>query len=411
MANTTPKLETRKDKNTGELIVKNVPILIDVTFDGMRTWVSTGERIDASKWDAKNHRVKPSVTGSMEINMLIQTKCDEIQKIYREAKIANLQPTASYIKNILNADKIINKKSLFALYDEFIDGYKLKASVATVKKLSKNRKHLWEFSQKAKISIDFDVIDNAFFNKYVEYFQVKKQHINSTISKNIKILKWFLDWATKLGYNKNLNYKSFQIRTQEAEIIILTPDELTNLYNLEIKQDYLRQVRDVFCFCCFTSLRYSDVKNLKRTDIIGGFINITSVKTKSRINIPIIPESLVILNRYKNILGTRALPVISNQKMNDYLKDIGKEAGLDRPISKVRYRGSERIEKVFPLYDLISTHMGRKTFVSYMFRKGVDSELIRSISGHKSISSFARYNKIDDDQKATAMTAAFRNVG
>jgi site-specific recombinase XerD len=97
--------------------------------------------------------------------------------------------------------------------------------------------------------------------------------------------------------------------------------------------------------------------------------------------------------------------------MNDYLKDIGKEAGLDRPISKVRYRGSERIEKVFPLYDLISTHMGRKTFVSYMFRKGVDSELIRSISGHKSISSFARYNKIDDDQKATAMTAAFRNVG
>jgi len=411
MAKTTPKLETRKDKNTGELIVKNVPILIDVTFDGMRTWVSTGERIDVSKWDAKNHRVKPSVTGSMEINMLIQTKCDEIQKIYREAKIANLQPTVSYIKNILNTDKIINKKSLFTLYDEFIDGYKLKASVATVKKLSTNRKHLWEFSQKAKISIDFDVIDNAFFNKYVEYFQVKKQHINSTISKNIKILKWFLEWATKLGYNKNLNFKSFQIRTQEAEIIILTPDELTHLYNLEIKQDYLRQVRDVFCFCCFTSLRYSDVKNLKRTDIIGGFINITSVKTKSRVNIPLIPESLVILNRYKNILGIRALPVISNQKMNDYLKDIGKEAGLDRPISKVRYRGSERIENVFPLYDLISTHMGRKTFVSYMFRKGVDSELIRSISGHKSISSFARYNKIDDDQKATAMTAAFRNVG
>jgi integrase len=282
MANATPKLEKRKDKS-GELIIKNVPILIDFTFDGKRMWLSTGEHIDVTKWDEKNNRVKPSVTGSMEMNLLIQSKCDEIQKVYREAIISNRQPTPSYIRNILNADKTINKKSLFALYDEFIEGYKLKAGVATVKKLSTNRKHLLEFSQKAKMSIDFDVIDNAFFNKYVEYFQVKKQHINSTTSKNIKILKWFLDWATKLGYNKNLNYKSFQIRTQEAEIIILTPDELTHLYNLEIKQDYLRQVRDVFCFCCFTSLRYSDVKNLKRTDIIGGFINITSVKTKSRI--------------------------------------------------------------------------------------------------------------------------------
>jgi site-specific recombinase XerD len=97
--------------------------------------------------------------------------------------------------------------------------------------------------------------------------------------------------------------------------------------------------------------------------------------------------------------------------MNDYLKDIGKLAGLNRLISKVRYRGSQRIENIYPLHELLSSHMGRKTFVSYMFKMGIDSELIRAISNHKSVSSFARYNKIDDDQKATAMTVAFRNVG
>jgi integrase len=409
MANATPKLEKRKDKN-GELIIKNVPILIDFTFDGKRMWLSTGEHIDANKWDEKNNRVKPSVIGSVEINLLIQSKCDEIQKVYREAVIANRQPTPSYIRNTLNTDKTTNKKSLFALYDEFIDGYKLKASVATVKKLSTNKKHLLEFSQKTRISIDFDVIDNAFFNKYIEYFQVQKKHINSTISKNIKILKWFLDWTTKLGYNKNLAYKAFQVRNQESEIIILTADELFHLYNLKIEQDYLRQVRDVFCFCCFTSLRYSDVKNLKKTDIVDDFINITTIKTKSRVNIPLIPESIAILNLYKNIVGARALPVISNQKMNDYLKDIGKLAGLNRLITKVRYRGSQRIENTFPLHKLLSSHMGRKTFVSYMFKMGIDSELIRSISNHKSVSSFARYNKIDDDQKATAMSVAFRKA-
>lgn len=398
MANATPKLEKRKDKN-GELIIKNVPILIDFTFDGKRMWVSTGEHIDANKWDEKNHRVKPSVTGSMEINLLVQSKCDEIQKIYREAIIANRQPTPSYIRNVLNADKTINKKSLFALYDEFIAGYKLTAAEATVKKLSTNRKHLLEFSQKTRISVDFDVIDNAFFNKYVEYFQKSKKHINSTISKNIKILKWFLEWATKLGYNKNLAFKSFQVKNQEAEIIILTADELATLYHLEIKKEYLSQVRDVFCFCCFTSLRYSDAKNLKKTDIVNGFINITTIKTKSRVNVPLIPEAAAILNRHSNIMGARALPVISNQKMNDYLKEIAKLAGLNRLVTKVRYRGSERIETTNPLHELISSHMGRKTFVSYMFKMGIDSELIRSISNHKSVSSFARYNKIDDEQK------------
>jgi len=409
MANATPKLEKRKDKN-GDLIIKNVPIVIDFTFDGKRMWLSTGEHCDAIKWDEKNNRVKPSVTGSVEINLLIQSKCDEIQKVYREAVIANRQPTPSYIRNILNADKTSNKKTLFALYDEFIDGYKLKAAPATVKKLSTNRKHLFEFSQKTRISIDFDVIDNSFFNKYVEYFQVQKKHINSTISKNIKILKWFLDWATKLGYNKNLAYKAFQVRNQESEIIILTSDELFHLYNLKIEKDYLRQVRDVFCFCCFTSLRYSDAKNLNKTDIVDNFINITTIKTKSRVNIPLIPESIAILDRYKNIIGARALPVISNQKMNEYLKDIGKLAGLNRLISKVRYRGSQRIENTYPLHKLLSSHMGRKTFVSYMFKMGIDSELIRAISNHKSVSSFARYNKIDDDQKATAMTIAFKKA-
>jgi len=96
--------------------------------------------------------------------------------------------------------------------------------------------------------------------------------------------------------------------------------------------------------------------------------------------------------------------------MNDYLKDLGKLAKLNRPITKVRFRGSERIENVSPLHEVLTTHMGRKTFVSLMFKKGVDSELIRSISNHKSISSFARYNRIDDEHKAEAMKVAFKKV-
>lgn len=411
MANATPKLEKRKDKKTGELIVKDVPILIDFTFDGKRLWVSTGEHCDANKWDDKNNRVKASVIGSAEINEVIKTKCEEINKTYREAIIMGKHPTPSYLRNCLNADKTIAKKSMFALFDEFIEGSRLKTSIATVKKLKTGRNHLQEFSQKYRISIDFDTLDMPFFHKYVEHFQVNHQHLNTTIAKNIKSLKTFLNWATKLGYNKNLMYKNFIVKDQEPEIIILTESEFWHVHDLEINNECLRQVRDVFCFCCLTSLRYSDVKNLKKTDVNNEFINIISIKTKSHVSIPLIPESKAILSRYSNTITSFALPVLSNQKMNDYLKEIGKLAGLTRLITKVRFSGNRRVETVLPLHDLISSHMGRKTFISLMFRKGVESELIRAISNHKSIASFARYNKIDDDHKASAMVIAFRKVG
>ena len=104
-----------------------------------------------------------------------------------------------------------------------------------------------------------------------------------------------------------------------------------------------------------------------------------------------------------------ALPVISNQKMNDYLKEVALLSGLNRTVTKVRYRGSERIETTKPLCDYVSTHMARRTFISYMFRKGMDSELIRAISNHKSLSSFVRYNKIQDDHKLEATIKAFES--
>jgi integrase len=409
MANATPKLEKRKDKS-GELITKKVPVLVDFTFDGKRMWVSTGEHCDVNKWDEKNNRVKASVTGSTEINEIIKAKCEEINKVYREAIIMGKQPTPSYLRNILNADKLTVKKSLFALFDEFIEGSRLSSSMATVKKLKTGRKHLQDFSQKYRLSVDFDTLDMPFFHKYVEYFQSHHKHLNATIAKNVKSLKTFLNWATKLGYNKNLMYKNFIVKDRAPEIITLTESEFWAIHDLDIKYDSLKQVRDVFCFCCLTSLRYSDVKNLKKSDIGDGFIKIISIKTQSQVSIPLISESKTILDRYSNTIFNAALPVLSNQKMNEHLKEIGKQAGLTRLITKVRYSGSRRIENVFPLHDLISTHMGRKTFITLMFRKGVESELIRAISNHKSIESFARYNNIDDDHKASAMSVAFKKA-
>ena len=123
--------------------------------------------------------------------------------------------------------------------------------------------------------------------------------------------------------------------TAEKQVIYLTWEELMKVYHHDFgKKNYLAQVRDVFCFCCFTSLRYSDVYNLRRANISNGVIHITTVKTHDSLTIELNKYSQAILDKYADVTFPmdKALPVISNQRMNDYLKEMGKACELDEPM-------------------------------------------------------------------------------
>ncbi|WP_231489851.1 site-specific integrase [Pedobacter sp. Leaf170] len=410
MAKATPKLESRKDINTGKLKQTNIPILIDFSFDGKRMWIQSGQNIDRNKWDEKNHRVKPNYIGSVEINAIVASKCDQVNKIYRDMILAGKQPNVNSLRNALNGNDVKDKKTLVQHYEEFIEGYKLKASIGTVKKLSTNKKHLIEFAKKKKINLDFEVVDTMFFNKYVEYCLVDLKHTNGTVARNVKVLKWFLNHCVRLGYTSNYAFKTFRYKFTEPEILALTGDELMKIQNLKTNNICLAQVRDCFLLMSYTTLRYSDASAIRKSDVADGNINIISQKTKSALSIPIIPQVELLLDRYKDISGPYIMPFISNQKMNEYLKKIGELAGLNRLVTKVKYRGSQKLEETFKLYEVLTCHFGRKSGISIMFNQGVDSEMIRSISNHKSLSSFARYNKIDNGFKAVQMNKAFGQI-
>ncbi|MEQ7800529.1 tyrosine-type recombinase/integrase [Pedobacter sp. ASV1-7] len=410
MAKATPKLEQRKDPATGQLKQLNIPILIDFSFGGTRLWLQTGENIDRKMWDEKNHRVKPNYLGSVEINAIVASKCDHINKIYRDMILAGKQPTVSSIRSALNRNDKRDKKTLMQHYEDFIDGYRIKGSLGTVKKLKTNLEHLKSFGKYAKISLDFDAIDNIFFNRYIEYFLIDKKHTNGTIARNVKVLKWFLNYCSKLGYNKKFDFKSFSYKHTEPKIIALKEDEILKICNFKTNNVCLAQVRDCFLFMCYTALRYGDAKELRKIDIDGDFINITSQKTKSEQRIPLIDAAKTLLKKYSENYGTKAMPFISNQKMNEYLKEIGKLAGLNRVVTKIKYRGNQPIENVYEFHEVLTCHVARRTFVSYMFFKNVDTELIRSITNHKSMAVFARYNQIDEQHKAREMKIAFKKV-
>ncbi|MDE7149313.1 MAG: site-specific integrase, partial [Bacteroidales bacterium] len=168
---------------------------------------------------------------------------------------------------------------------------------------------------------------------------------------------------------------------------------------------YLERVRDVFLFCCFTGLRYSDVFNLKRTDIKSNKIEITTIKTAVNITIELNDQSRAILNKYKKIdfRDNKALPVISNQRMNVYLKELGKLAALNEPVRRTYFKGNRRVDEVVPKYQLLATHVGRRTFVCNALALGIPPEVVMKWTGHSDYAAMKPYIDIADKVKASAM--------
>ncbi|WP_159729934.1 site-specific integrase [Sphingobacterium sp. 18053] len=395
MAKATAKLEQRKDPKTGLLREKNVPILIDFTFNGKRIWVQTGISIERKNWDNKNHRIKPSAINSIEQNAIIQNHIAELEKIYLDAQLNGINVSVAYMRNNLNKINTSNQKTFWEYYTEYINHVRLKCANNTLKKHNTSLDILKKFSTTNKIAIDFDFIDTEFYQKYIVFLMNKMNHSNVTIAKYTQTLKQFLNYCSQRSYNKNMIYKTFSFSAKEPEIVALKKDEILAIKCLDLSNNkYLERVRDCFLFLCFTALRYSDAANLKKNNLVGDTLEYVSIKTKTPVSVPLHPSALEIIEKYRYNESDKLLPFISNQKMNGHLKDLGKQSGLNRDVIKVKYYGSDRREFPRKLYEVLTTHIGRKSFISYLFNQGMDSELIRSLSNHKSISSFARYNKI-----------------
>lgn len=154
-----------------------------------------------------------------------------------------------------------------------------------------------------------------------------------------------------------LKIKDFKpkLKTTQKKIIFLNQTELNKLkdFNVPKDKDYLQKVKDVFLFTCYTGLRYSDVENLKKIDVYDNHFEITTVKTNDTLIIELNNFSKFILEKYKDYQDEkgRALPVISNQKMNEYLK----LASIDDIIRETYYKGNKRFDIALPKYKLLSS--------------------------------------------------------
>ena len=255
----------------------------------------------------------------------------------------------------------------------------------------------------------FDYFDEYGLQDFIDFLRDNKNYMNSSVTKNLSLIKVVLRWAYNMRYHNNRAFETFKpnLKSVKNRVIFLNMEEIKQLedYHIPESKSHLTHTRDVFLFMCFTGLRYSDVANLRKYDIQENHIEVTTIKTLDALLIDLNSHSRSILKKYENsrFKEDAALPIISNQKMNKNLHELCKLVGFDKPIRKTYFRGNERIDEVKPKYDFICTHTGRRSFICNALSKGISPHIVMKWTGHNDYKAMKPYIDVADETKAEAM--------
>ena len=415
-------LHTRKKGDTQA--GKNLAIRMRVSYAGNTPLdFPTGQNIDAEFWDtgtqyALDGFVSKYNQESSDINRTIDEYRATANDLFARYELLEKRiPTPGEVRDLFN-DMVGRSKielptpneSFFKVFDMFTltMGEKNQWTKETYVKFSSLKKDLEKFD----IKISLFSINDSKLQSFIQFLG-KKGLKNTTIDGKLTFMRWFLRWSFQNGYYQGQSHETFKpkikgIDSSFKEIIYLDKDEINILKKHKFKegQNHLEQVCDVLLFCCFTGLRYSDAYKLTRSDIKNDKINIVTQKTSDGLIIELNNNSKEILDKYKNIEfpNNKALPVISNQKMNEYLKTLGQECELCEPQRIVYFKGNERVEEVYPKWALLTTHCGRRTFVVTALQLGIPVEVVMKWTGHSNYEAMKPYIKIVDELKAREMS-------
>ncbi len=422
-------VEIEKRKKNGNIIRENAPIFLRLTFSGDRVNLYSGFRVNLDQWDFDKRQVisgnvNASQQSDEEINIKISNYLSSIDTFFLESQIKNEIPSIEQVKNAFEEIKNngvtkpkTNKaerkplseetKSFFKAFDEFTvyNGKINNWTLDTYSKMNTLKSHLQVYNSKLK----FEDLTLDGLSSILSFFVKKLKLRNTTTKKYIENIKWFLRYAIKKGYTNNKSFEEFhpKLKIAKKKLIFLTETEIEKIKNVEINESkqYLDRVRDVLLFLCYSGLRHSDVYKLKKTDIKDGKFDVTTLKTNDSLVIELNKTSQKILDKYKDVpfQNDKALPVITNQKMNDYLKELGELAEINESITETYFIGSERHDETKPKYELLSSHVGRRTFVCLCIAKGIGLQVIMKWTGHSDYKSMKPYIEVADSTKETEM--------
>ncbi|MFC3559528.1 site-specific integrase [Pedobacter jamesrossensis] len=265
-----------------------------------------------------------------------------------------------------------------------------------------------------------DDINKDFYEAFRFYCYNEEKKEVSTFASYIKDIK------TVMGETGSTEFKAkdFVMPSYEADTLYLTLEQIDKIGGLDLSDHKktvqhsrgkiieqlsyasLDKARDLFLIGCFTGLRFSDFNTLEPKSIDGNFIKVKQIKTGGRITIPIMSRLRPVLEKYSN-----NLPTLSNQKFNDYIKEVAKLADLTEERKVTDTKGNTKNETTHPLYSLITSHCCRRSYATNMFKAGVPPMLIMSATGHKTETSFLKYIRANNEDKANLLAETLKKLG
>jgi integrase len=380
---------------------KTTPIFAFLSFDGKRVKVYTGLSILPKQWLKADQRAQVrGLPDNGELNDALELAEERLLACYREHRAQGLLPSPEALRAVVEPVQAVVPvvvkpgPTFWGYFDEFIAVTRSQAKIGSAKVYATVARHLREYEQASKYAVDFDTITLAFGDRYATHLLHTVKLTDNTVAKQILTLKRFLRWARDRGYTNATGFDRLSWKRQEPDIMTLTAGEVSALEQLVLPVGgYLDNARALFLLACYTGLRFSDLVSIRAEHLRGQTLRMTTQKTRETVTVPLRPEALVVVEQ----LLAGKVRAITNQKLNDYLKELGQLAGIDAPVEVIRFRGGVRESTTVAKWERLGCHTGRRTFVTLSLERGLRPETIMKVTGHRGWKSFQRYVNVTSD--------------
>lgn len=411
-----------KKKNLAQKFWNPSPTALYLFFSpdkSCRIKYRTNYKILPKSWDFEKERLKPSASGALEFNVELNNLANcctrEAMRKKETNQFLSKEDYKQIVQDCIDRDNAVNSEiSISHLKTQFLSYKSNFVKEGTLKEYRTVFKGLEDFEKHKGTKLILREMDGKFLDQFEVFLSRKKNTndgdkeglLNDTIHKYISTLKVFLKWCDDNDYlvhpdvfkTQKTNFK----KKAYNEIIALSESEIQKLMNHDLSdRPSLERVRDLFCLLCYTGQRFEDLINFDPKDIKNNAWDFISVKVKKRVIVPFegyIAPAKDILER----IGY-SVPKISNQKFNEYIKTVGKLAGMDEIIKITRYSGKQKLVIEKRKYDFLSSHVGRRSMVTNLLSRNVPITLVQKLTAHSDIRTLMKYESANTDSLIDAL--------
>lgn len=411
-----------KKKNLAQKFWNPSPTALYLFFSpdkSCRIKYRTNYKILPKSWDFEKERLKPSASGALEFNVELNNLANcctrEAMRKKETNQFLSKEDYKQIVQDCIDRDNAVNSEiSISHLKTQFLSYKSNFVKEGTLKEYRTVFKGLEDFEKHKGTKLILREMDGKFLDQFEVFLSRKKNTndgdkeglLNDTIHKYISTLKVFLKWCNDNDYlvhpdvfkTQKTNFK----KKAYNEIIALSESEIQKLMNHDLSdRPSLERVRDLFCLLCYTGQRFEDLINFDPKDIKNNAWDFISVKVKKRVIVPFegyIAPTKDILER----IGY-SVPKISNQKFNEYIKTVGKLAGMDEIIKITRYSGKQKLVIEKRKYDFLSSHVGRRSMVTNLLSRNVPITLVQKLTAHSDIRTLMKYESANTDSLIDAL--------